>query len=466
MLVILAALAVGMAVRLSFAQQILWLDEVTALGNAQAMASVFHAIGWLAVDNNHILNTIHMGLLGDEEGWFWYRVPSLLAGAGTVLLMPFVTIGGRPFERVGATLLVAFSVAMVNHSAEARGYALAAFFAVASLALVEPALRHRGWRAVLWLSLSLGALAHLSFAFAFAALAAANLVGLWARDGGRVAMAASARLFLLPGAFLLWLYLIHYGGMLKGEERNEFSLAFRLGQVTEQLLGTGFAGPLASLALAVGLLLIGVSLLLWRGRWDWAALILAATLGPVAYVWAADPPFFYARYLAVLVPLFYVFVAYLAAEAAERLPRGRWLAAAMVALLVAGQVMQSRELIGRGRGAYPQAVEAILAGSQDLPVTVGGDHDFRNSVLLGFYASRARPGAIRYLWREDWPAEGPDWYIHHVVPGVTKPPPSEISIGSGIDYVRGGVFPDDAEPLIIWHLYRRRAPLALNRHSP
>ena len=64
-----------------------WLDEIWSLfdfaGDANSPLDIFRAHH----DNNHYLVTLWMYLLGPNQGnWVLYRVPSILAGIGTVLL--------------------------------------------------------------------------------------------------------------------------------------------------------------------------------------------------------------------------------------------------------------------------------------------------------------------------------------------------------------------------------------------
>ena len=44
-------------------------------------------------DNNHPLNSLCLYVLGEQRHWFAYRVPSLLAGVGTVALAHGCSIG-------------------------------------------------------------------------------------------------------------------------------------------------------------------------------------------------------------------------------------------------------------------------------------------------------------------------------------------------------------------------------------
>src|SRR5262245_24039278 len=62
-----------------------WLDEVWSLqlaGGLRQAGDVFS----LTESNNHHLVTLWMYAWGVRDSWFIYRVPSLVAGVGTVVL--------------------------------------------------------------------------------------------------------------------------------------------------------------------------------------------------------------------------------------------------------------------------------------------------------------------------------------------------------------------------------------------
>ncbi len=109
--------------------------------------------------NNHPLYSISARLLngtddrvenGDGKLFseFRIRLPSLLAGLGTVLLAPFVVrrLGGGRAAVVLAPLLMALSPMVVRWSSEARGYGMSGFFAVAMLWALLRALEDPRWR--------------------------------------------------------------------------------------------------------------------------------------------------------------------------------------------------------------------------------------------------------------------------------------------------------------------------------
>src|SRR5436309_2671576 len=80
-LVLLAA-----AVRVAAAGDDFWLDEIWSLRLAQGMRSPLDVFLTLRLDNNHHLNTLFLYLLGDQNDWRVYRLASLAAGVGTVLV--------------------------------------------------------------------------------------------------------------------------------------------------------------------------------------------------------------------------------------------------------------------------------------------------------------------------------------------------------------------------------------------
>jgi len=98
------------------------------------------AVALYNTPNNHLLNTVLVkwtaAILGDEPAR--WRLPNLFAGLGA---MAFVAaLARRYFGRIAslaALAVVAISPPFAHYAVLARGYALAAFFAVAALFIIE-----------------------------------------------------------------------------------------------------------------------------------------------------------------------------------------------------------------------------------------------------------------------------------------------------------------------------------------
>ena len=108
-----------------------WLDEIWSL---MAFTRVPHAVRDVFTfhhDNNHYLITLWMDLVGpDRRAWMFYRLPSLLASVGTVILAARVASRRGRAAMVIAAICTASSFVLVLYGSEGRGYALCGFFSL------------------------------------------------------------------------------------------------------------------------------------------------------------------------------------------------------------------------------------------------------------------------------------------------------------------------------------------------
>ncbi len=140
-----ATIVIAAAARILGAINDLWLDEILAIRTACSVPSVAKIFTGLHSELNHHLYTLYLYLLPPDTNPFDCRIPSLMAGVGTVVLAGL--IGRRRSRACGLIALVLFgsSYVMVLYSSEARGYALAVFFALAAFHLLDRHLETSGW---------------------------------------------------------------------------------------------------------------------------------------------------------------------------------------------------------------------------------------------------------------------------------------------------------------------------------
>ena len=104
--------------------------------------------------------------VGAKQGnWVLYRVPSILAGIGTVLLAAVIAHRWGTAATLAATILTGTSYVLICFSSEARGYALAGFFSLVAMWAMDRFLSTRSLSAnVLFVVATiLGVLSHLTF---------------------------------------------------------------------------------------------------------------------------------------------------------------------------------------------------------------------------------------------------------------------------------------------------------------
>jgi hypothetical protein len=150
---VIALFAVGVWVRVKHLNDGVRYDEAFTFLN-YAGIPFGEAVALYNAPNNHLLNTVLVkwtaAILGDEPAR--WRLPNLLAGLGA---MAFVAaLARRYFGRIAslaALAVVAISPPFAHYAVLARGYALAAFFAVAALFIIEKRYGDGHYTKLVWL---------------------------------------------------------------------------------------------------------------------------------------------------------------------------------------------------------------------------------------------------------------------------------------------------------------------------
>ena len=170
-----ASLAVGSIVRVFAARNDLWFDEVWTL---QLLRERVHSVGDVFTNvkhsNNHHLCSLWMSLVGQNASSLVYRLPSVLASIGTIVLAGLIGLRRSRLEGSIAVILTSWSYLLIHFGTEARGYSLVIFFALLAWYALQQFDEKRSWAwtVVFWSAVVLGFLAHLEFAICFAGLVA------------------------------------------------------------------------------------------------------------------------------------------------------------------------------------------------------------------------------------------------------------------------------------------------------
>jgi hypothetical protein len=425
-------------VMLSAASGDLWLDEIWSLSFARDAESVSDLFFLFQHDNSHILNTLFLYFVGEQEHPVVYRGLSVLSGMGSLWLAGHVARRDwGPMEALGSTLLVGISFPLLLYFSEARGYALAIFLALASYAILGPCPSRCGRKRIVlfWSISALGILAHASFVMLSVAFAMWSLVE-EIRIGGRPGPAARRIVALhgVPGLVFAWWYLFFLRDMEVGggPEQGLWSV---LGQASVLLLGLPDAPVFRNTAPFLCLLtVVAGSMVLYR-RQDarWSFFPAAIVVAPALVILAADPPFLYFRHFIVCFPFMLLLLALLVVRGWHASSTTvRWSAMAVLAMLLAGQVPRDWRLLALGRGQYAAALGSIVAESPDGVILVGSDHDFRNRMLVEFHAPRVPGGeGLRYVSRPHLRKTPPDWLITHSLDTSKTPDRTLILEGIG-----------------------------------
>jgi hypothetical protein len=459
---VLALLLVATAARVPGLFSEFWLDEIWTLTIVNGLDSPLDILTSVRHSNNHHLNTLFFYLLGHQEHWLVYRLHSLVAGVGTVALAWLVAARfGRLVKPVAAGL-TAVSYLGIHFSSEARGYAMAVFFAFLTLwaALRFADRRNFGSAALIWLSACLGWLSHLSYVDAFAALAVWLPIRLWKTcDTRGEALWKSLLALGVPISFTGWFYVFDIRRMTIHGAPD-----YRLSEVltkTASYAGGGPGGGLPAVVVAlVAVLIIAAGIVgIARRRDDsWIFYALAIFVVPATVLAVLRPEVLFVRYFLVSIGFGLVAAAVFLTDLLRSGAAGRAVAVMLLAGFVVGNALNTARFYRYGRGGYLEALRHIATKTPGAVATLGGDFDFRNGMVVDFYQRYLPPGeAVDYVSHEQYPQDGPEWIVLHRIGSLGEVYPS-IDDNLGNTFLLDLVEPYSDLSGWYWLVYRRKEP--------
>ncbi len=331
-----AALVIVLAavVRLWAADGDLWLDEIWSYGLTGMIDAPWKVFTQVRHDNNHHLISLWISLLGFEVAPPMVRAPSIFAGIGTVLLAAAIARRWGLHAMLIATVLTGSSYVTINYSAEARGYSLAGFFALAAFLALERYLDTNRWQPLLlfWMLVPLGFFSHLTFLHFYCG-AVIWSVARWLRCGlyGRALLAKTAFCHAWPLLFLVTFYFVSLRGMeIGGGDRPSFPA------VIVKALSLSVGGPIAlsSDQLLIALLAAGGGIaalvLMYRDGSDlWAFFLTTIFLSPLFLLVEQPHSGLFVRYFFVNIVFNLLLITYLLGARARLVrsavsPAWRW----------------------------------------------------------------------------------------------------------------------------------------------
>ena len=140
-IVAICAVIIATILRSLCASGELWLDELWSIVLLEDVQSPSDLLLKVRHDNNHLLNSLWMWVLGPTASPIVYRIPSILYAAMTLACLA-IALNRSGFGWSGAiwSVLIATSYPLVLLGSEARGYALSLLCAmICFLVLVEAA---------------------------------------------------------------------------------------------------------------------------------------------------------------------------------------------------------------------------------------------------------------------------------------------------------------------------------------
>ena len=416
--VALASFGIGVVVRVFAARNDLWFDEVWTL---QLLRERVHSFGDVFTNvkhsNNHHLCSLWMWLVGRNASPLVYRLPSVLASIGTIMLAGLIGLRQSRLQGYIAVTLTSWSYLLIHFGTEARGYSLAVFLALLAWYALQQfeEKRSRIWIIVFWTAVVLGFLAHLEFAICFAGLV---VWALWRfvryRSKWRQALLDLFALFTVPIVLLLIFYFVSIRGMEVGGG-PKYQVTPLLIKTASYMLGGPASGAAAAITalLAVASIYVVLFYLMFErdDRWIFYALVIVAPLGLIAILL---PVPLSVRYFMVSVAASLVLLSSGYAALLSRGVAGRVLGVTLLAVFLAGNAVNTSNLLRFGRGQYLAALRFMEKNSDGRELVITSDHDFRNKMLVNYYKRHlARPDSIRYANGATLNDGAVDWLILH-----------------------------------------------------
>jgi hypothetical protein len=442
--------AVGTALRVFAAHNDLWFDEVWTL---ELLRERVHSFGDVFTNlkhsNNHHLCSLWMWLVGQNASALTYRLPSVLASIGTIVLAGLIGLRQSRLEGCVAVILTSWSYLLIHFGTEARGYSLAIFFALLAWYALQQFEERRSWIwiVVFWSAVMLGFLAHLEFAVCFAGLVVWSL---WRftrnRQNWRGAVLDLFALFTVPVALVLVFYLVALRGMevAGGPTYRLWPLLIKTASYTLGGPGSSAAAGIVAL-LAVAAICVALIYLRFEGNehWIFYAVVIAA---PFALIAIQRPEQLYVRYFIISVALSLVLLASGCAALFRRSFAGTAMALVLLSLFAAGNAANIINLLRFGRGQYLAALDFTEKHSHGGNVLITSDRDFRNGRLVNYYKSHLhRPEDLQYVDQATLKADyahtngsslGAEWLILHRFDLTKQPARVTDEYGNSYQLVR------------------------------
>ncbi len=453
-------LAIGLAAVMRFAATSgdLALDEIWSLWFVNNTIRSFFEIFAVRHDNNHLLNTMVMYVIGPTWHGIIHRIPAALVSILSVWLAGRIAMrrGGFP-ACVIAWIIVGTSYLLILYGTEARGYAYLVFFAYLSWLFLQRTEASGRWTdaAVFAVSASLGFLAHLTFLYCYAGCCIWTL-----RKFQKTRSLTLLLAHVLPCSTAACLYLFFIRGIDIGGGPDA-NLVTALISTFSIVMGGPLTGIVSVIAAAIFLVAFGIGYYqLWREDPDTAACFLTMiVLAPTVVLLKTHHAEIYPRYFVVPV----AFALLLISDSLAKCWRAGWMARicpiAFISVYVAGNCWWTVRLLDHGRGDYSQALTWMGKQVAVSPMTVCTDHPFRNRVVFEYYIKRLWPegSPFKYVDLDDRAEQGTEWMIRHNFDG-DEDYPDQIKDPFDNVYCLQRIYRHQSLTGWNWWIYRKCAP--------
>jgi hypothetical protein len=405
----------------------LWLDEIWTLVVFASKVRYPWDVFTFHHDNNHYLVTLWMYAVGTEQySPLLYRLPSLAAGVGTVVL---AALAARRWGTAAATLaavLTGGSHFLIFFASQARGYALAGFFALTAFLALDRYLVSRSLKAnaLFVVAIILGMLSHLTFIEFYFAAGIWSLVVCWGYARSHFqAVRQLAALHAVPLAFFAILYLVDVRGLISSPD------SFVLSEVLARTLTLGIGGitqvPLALFSGALLALAAGVAAIYLMSREEsdlWIFFAAVIFFVPAVMISVLKPVVLYERFFYVNVLFFLLALSFLLSRLWQLGTWGRVGMGVALLLFLLGNLAHALAVIHWGRAHELAALQHIVENSAGPEIRVADmSANYRTQMFIKFYQPLLPPG--RELIAEKLTQELPEASEWLLLDGVPNPTP-------------------------------------------
>lgn len=457
-----AILALATALRICGALNDLWLDEVWSLKLVSGLSSPWQVFTSIHLDNNHYLNGLWLYFLGPHGKAFWYRVPSIVAGAGSVALAGLIGRRRNTAAAFFAMLLTGFSYALVLYSSEARGYSTVVFFSFLAFYALDLYLERPRWQMAALYSFSavLGLASHLTFV---SALLASMVWSFWRLNSIHASRKQMARCLFscqaAPVLFLAWLYLVDIRQMVEGGGKAQLSLIGAYATALAWALGTPSQDAMKILFCLVSIAILGAGFrLLWRERTGsfvfFAGVILVF---PILLAVIRNAETIYVRYFIISIAFLLILAGFVLASLYYRGPAGKAVCCLLLGVFLAANGWHVAELFKYGRGHYREAIHYMAGHSHGSTISIDSDNDFQVPLMLDYHAGAMAGKKVEYRLKKSGPW-GAEWLVCQKDSlDDPAPPHARFAESAGFQDQLVKIFPTAPLSGLRWYLYQKRA---------
>jgi hypothetical protein len=417
----------------------LWLDEIWSLWFAENAVSPLDLLTRFQHDNNHLLNTLYLYLLGQQSNLYLYRLLAVTSGLGSLILLTFLARQKGAFESLCVLFMAGTSYPLILYFSEARGYAPAIFFALLAYLLLQRCLKNSSLLnlALFWTAVVLGILAHLTFVNILLALFCLTLGHeYYSHSPPGMSIKRIASLYVVPFVFFGIFYFTFVTPMIIGGG-DSFNYWDVVSYATVLISGfpEGQFARFVAFAFYAGSVGVGVYILFRNRNEQWLFYLVALVAGPTLMLFVARPQVLYFRYFVVCFPFYYLLMgSVLGGYCRGTSVKYMWAGIAIVCLMAVGHASRVIPLLKLGRGGYMTALSYISTHTPGQTLRIGSDHDFRNGMVLSFY-SRFLPGQKRvdFINQGRIAEERPDWILTHSQ-DLSYQPPTVLRSDNSVNY--------------------------------